>query len=157
MELIIRSYGKFLLEAVAFVAFWMLALGNIRGQVGEDMMSHIWGVCASGDQQEYGADFEQCIAESERQSPQILYRYEGVLRAGSYSVRNLFEAIDCVGDELLVEVHGVWKADGTAVAQGMYADEGKIFFQENGIYRVQLYAVDRWNNETVCDAYMPVN
>lgn len=156
MELIVRNYGKFLLEAIIFVTFWMLVLGNMQGQEGESAISHIWEAIVSDEPHEYGADFAQCVTESERHSPQILCRYEGVPSVGSYNVGDIFEAFDCMGDEVSVEARNVYKVSGEEVNQGSYTEKGKIYFHESGIYRVQLYAVDQWNNESVCDIYIPV-
>lgn len=153
MELIVRNYGKFLLEAVAFVAFWMLALSNMQG---ENEILHIWERYVLDESQEYGADFQKCMVESERYSPQISYRYEAMLRTGSYNIQDIFKALDCMGDELQVKVRSISKVNGINT-MAAYVDEESVCFQEKGIYRVQLYAVDCWNNETVCDIDVPVN
>lgn len=157
MEQIVRTYGKFLLGAVAFISFWMLALFGVRDMQGNVGFFQMLGNYFTEEQVVYGADFQACVQESKRSAPVIFYKREGALEKGLYAVTELIGATDCEGNELITEVWDISNALGESDMWMMDRDTMQIRFESPGIYRLQVRATDRWNGTSECRICVPVN
>lgn len=157
MEQIVRTYGKFLLGAVAFISFWMLAFFGVRDMQGNVGFFQMLGNYFTEKQAVYGADFQACVEESKRSAPVIFYKGEGALVKGLCSVSELIGATDCEGNELTIEVRDISNAFGESDMWMMDRDTMQIRFESPGIYRLQVRAVDRWNGTSECWICVPVN
>lgn len=157
MELIIRTYGKFLLEAFVFVSFWLLVLVGVRDSNGNTGFFQILGSCFDEEQVAYGADFLVCVEESMRTAPEIFCKKKSSLGVGIYDVSEIVGATDCEGNELMVEVLEVHNTQGIFDMQIYDSDTRQIIMEVPGIYTLQVSAVDCWNGTSVCRISIPVN
>lgn len=157
MELIIRTYGKFLLEAIVFAGFWLLILVGVRDSKGNIGFFQMLGSYFNEEQVEYGADFSKCVEESMRSAPEIFCKEKSTLGVGIYDVSEIVGATDCEGNELMVEVLEVHNTQGVFDMQIYDADDMQIVFEAPGIYMLQVRATDCWNGTSVCRISIPVN
>lgn len=157
MELIIRTYGKFLLEALVFVGFWLLVLVGVKDSKGNIGFFQMLGSYFDEEQVAYGADFSKCVEESMRSAPEIFCKNKCALDVGTYDVSEIVGATDCEGKELVVEVKEVCNTQGTPDMQIYDADDMQIVFETPGIYMLQVCATDCWNGTSVCRISIPVN
>lgn len=157
MESIVKTYGKFLLGAVAFVSFWMLALFGVRDLDENIGFFQMLGSYFTEEQAVYGADFQACIEESKRSVPVIFYKKEGALGKGVYSVSEFVGATDCEGNELETEIWDICNVQGESDMRRLDKDTMQISFEASGIYRLRVRTVDRWNGTSDCWICVPVN
>lgn len=157
MELIIRTYGKFLLEAIVFAGFWLLILVGVRDSKGNIGFFQMLGSYFNEEQVEYGADFSKCVEESMRSAPEIFCKNKCTLDVGTYDVEDLVGATDCEGNELVVELKEVHNTQGISDMQIYDTDARQIIFETPGIYTLQVRVVDCWNGTKECRICIPVN
>lgn len=157
MELIIRTYGKLLLEGAVVIAFWLLIFTGVRDGEGHVGFFQLLGSHFEETQTPLGADFSICVQESKRGMPQIFYKKDGALGAGTYGVTELFGAADCEGRELAVQIQAITYVQGT-VDEMLYDEAAaQIHFKRSGCYTIQLRAIDAWNNVRISRICVPVN
>lgn len=157
MELIIKTYGKFLLEAVALGLFLMLLIAGVRDEQGNVGVFHMLGAFFEEEQTISGSDFVNCVEESKRAMPQIFYKKVEPLCVGSYDVEEIFGAVDCEGNALPLQIQGVFNSQGIREPEAYLKDTTQIKFDEQGIYTVQICVMDAWNHESICKIRIPVN
>lgn len=157
MEQIVKTYGKFLLEAAAFIIFWMSAFLGVRDLQGNIGFFRMLGACLVEERVEYGEDFQTCVDESRRNAPVIFYRREGALDTGTYTVSELIGATDCEGRELVAQVQDMYNSQGISDMQMLNPATEQICFEVPGIYMLRVRAVDCWNGTSNCWICVPVN
>lgn len=157
MELIIKVYGKVLLEVAALILFLLLTITGIRDGNGNAGFFHMLGAFLEEEQTVYGSDFRNCVEESKRGISQIFYKKEGAVQIGSYDVAELFEAVDCDGNALPLQIRSVWNPHGIPENDVYRDDTTQLSFDESGIYTLQIGATDAWNRTSICKIHIPVN
>lgn len=157
MELIVKIYGKVLLESVVLALFLMLLLTGVRDEEGNVGVFHMLGAACKKEQAISGSDFTNWVEESKRGMPQIFYKKEGGLHTGSYDVAELVGAVDCEGTALPLRILGVCNPQGMPEVNAYDADTAQISFDMLGIYTLQIGVTDVWNHTSVCKIRIPVN
>ena len=157
MEQVLKTYGIFLLEAVAFILFWVLAFRGIRDTQGNTGVFSMAGAQLVEEQKAYGSDFACCVEESRRSAPALSYKKAQALHVGEYEISELVLAVDDSGRELPLQLQCVFNPQGVLESSSISEDCARICFREPGIYQLQIYVIDEWNNETTCRIAIPVN
>lgn len=157
MELIIKTYGRVLLESVVVVLFLLLLMSGVRDEEGNVGVFHMMGAFLKEEQVTSGRDFTNYVEESKRGMPQIFYKKEGMLHTGSYDVAELVGAMDCEGTVLPLQIRGVSNPQGIPEPDAYHADTAQISFAKSGIYILQIGVTDAWNHTSVCKIRIPVN
>lgn len=157
MEQVIRTYGTFLLEAaVLTVLCWLLFRG-----ISDDAGNHgVFAMAGTYQKEELPAarlDFTRYQSEGEKSAPVIQYVWTGMLHVGEYSLDELLRAEDYLGQALQPRLCGVLSPRGMEQTAEEMADDGRIRFDEQGIYTLKVHAIDAWNRVTECEFRIPVN
>ncbi len=155
MEQIIKNYGRFLLDAVVFIALFGLFFSQITDGEGNRGIRSIIGARIETE----AINSAECTAfgtyqsESARQAPVIVVYANNNIRAGDVCLTDYIEASDDTGTELAVKVLGVWDAFGAELA----CSGNTVCFPDAGTYRVRVTAVDQSNRRTTSEIEIPVN
>lgn len=156
MELIIKTYGKFLVETAVAALFFLLIFTGIRDEEGNIGVFQILGGQWKETDTICGADFSVCLEESKRRMPEIFYKKDGALAAGNYELAELFGAQDCDGSALTVQIQEITYM-GRKTEQVLDKESGRLYFSAAGEYMIQLCTTDAWNNMKISKIWVPVN
>lgn len=159
MELVIKTYGKFLAEGIVVVLllgllFWQLDDGN-----GNRGILHIMGAHFEAEQTDMGeyVDFQSYQSEGKRSAPVISYNASNALYTGTYSIAEYITAVDDAGAALAVRLLGMWDPFGAEVDVTGQNGNGEMVLEYPGIYTIKVAAADAGNKRTVCLIQIPVN
>lgn len=158
MELIIKTYGKFLLEGIAVILVFGLLFVQVEDADGNRGILHIIG--AHLQMEQTGAEYTDFItyqSEGKKNAPVISFTASNVLYTGTYSVTDCITAVGDNGVSLPVTLLGVWDPFGVEQDAAAWAERGQLVFEDSGIYTVKVAAVDTANRKTVCLIPIPVN
>ena len=156
MEQVIRTYGSFLLGAVALGSIvWLLFQGMTDGE-GHDGIFAMVGAWQEDEQSIAGVDFAGFQTESEKEDPTLRYVWSGMLYTGEYTLEQLVTAEDYRGNRLAVVLCGVCDPEGRSWERENLEGDS-IRLERPGVYRLTVRAVDAWNRSTVCEICVPVN
>lgn len=159
MELVIKTYGKFLAEGIVVILllgllFWQLEDGNGNRGILQIMGAHF-------ETEQTGAveyvDFQSYRSEGKRSAPVISYNASNVLYTGSYSIAEYITALDDAGAALTVRLLGMWDPFGVEVDVTEQNGNGEMVFEYSGIYTIKVVAADAGNKRTECLIQIPVN
>ena len=157
MEQIIKTYGRFLLEAVCLgllLGLWMTGIRDEQGNVGVFPMI---GASMAKNKLVSDSDFASCVEESGRELPQIFYKKAEPVQQGTYDMGELFGATDCEGKGLAVRIETIHNPKGIEALNLYQENTGQICFLESGVYTVELWTNDAWNQTRTCMIQIPVN
>lgn len=157
MELIIKTYGKVLLESVVLALFLLLLMSGVRDEEGNIGVFHLMGASLKEEQSASGSNFVNYVEESRRGVPQIFCKKGEMLHLGSYDVAELVGAVDCEGRELPLQIRSVCNPQGIPETDVYHADTAQISFDRPGIYILEIGVTDAWNHRSVCRIRIPVN
>jgi len=149
MKVVIKVYGKFMLETVTMIAITLLCLqqGNLKWMGNrmptEEKFYHNY------------SDFQNVYREeSQKKEPEIVY-INGSIATGEYLVSELVEAYDYDNRSLNVTVHGILNPQNQE--EVCYDEKNRIMFATPGIYTIKVSAVDDGNRRSTCKIRIPVN
>lgn len=157
MELIIKTYGRFLIGFLVIAAFLLLLFTGIRDEQGNVGVLKMTGARLSTEPQQWGDEFQISVQESARELPKLFYRRQEALRVGSYDINEIFGALDCEKAKLQLQLRKMEGQQGEIPLDAEELRSGQLVFQQPGIYRVEVCATDRWNQTSVCCFTIPVN
>ncbi|MBO5069261.1 MAG: hypothetical protein J6C37_02715 [Roseburia sp.] len=159
MELVIKAYGKLMLEGLAVMLLVVLLFGQIEDADGNRGILRIIGAHLGTEQTgtvEY-ADFQAYQSEGKKCAPIISYTASSVLYTGTYNLADCITAVDDAGATLQVGLLGMWNPFGEELDVTEQAEVGQMVFEYPGIYTAKVAAVDAGNKKTVCLIQIPVN
>lgn len=157
MELVIKNYGRFLLEVMVLLAFLILlckGISDAQGNVGVFAMA---GTFLEKEPIYSGSDFASCIEEGEKSAPQINFIFQGPLCVGKYAVSELFSAVDADGTEVPVQIQKISGPQGMLQKSAFDEQTGQIDLTKSGIYTFWIRALDAGNRTQTCKIRIPVN
>lgn len=158
MEQIIRTYGKFLLEAAVFAAvLLLLAAGITDGEGNRGIFRIVGAQIQEGEYVSHRGDVDCYESESKKAVPAIRYTAGGALNTGSYATDSILQAVDYSGAGLAVHISSICDPGGTEQIGSYPQNVTQIHFARRGIYTVTASATDAWNRKSVCTIRIPVN
>jgi len=150
MKLVVRAYGRFLLESIVVLSMVMLLIQQGYLQfVGQ----HIQTV--TEDYSEYTDFREHYYWECQKDAPKILY-VKGSIETGSYSLSELVEAYDYEGKRLEVGIERILTSQMEEQIPE-YGEETYLNFEKAGIYSIEVSAEDDGNRCSRRTIKIPVN
>lgn len=158
MELVIKAYGKFLLEAIIIALLFGMCFYGVTDGNGNRGVFRIIGAYIKEVQPPIDSvDFERYQSESEKSAPTIAYAGMGTLHTGSYEINSILEAADYRGQVLPISVKSICDADGIERIGEYLPGALQITFSGSGIYSLRVAATDAWNRTSICEFHIPVN
>ena len=157
MEQVIRTYGRFVLEAVVFgLLLWLLMAGMVDEQGHQGIFS-MMGAQIQEETAFYRGDIECYRQEGEKTAPSISYVYSQVLGTGSYGLDEIVIASDSGGERIPVIVESICDPYGVVQIGGDLSEASQLSFMVPGIYTLRVSAKDAENRVTICEFRVPVN
>lgn len=159
MELVIKNYGKALLELLAVGLLAVFLFSTVTDDAGRRGIWNIIGAGLETGQTDYSTyrDFTVYMEESAKVAPEFLYDASVTMKTGKHAVTDYIKAVDYAGSEIPVKLLGIQNPDGIEIAGAYNPDNAEIEFTQTGIYVIELSAADDRNKKTVCRIRVPVN
>lgn len=157
MELVIRAYGRFLLEAVVVVLLAVLLFSGITDDRGNRGIFSMMGEYVEEEGTVGNMDFKEYQRESQRSAPAIVYVGTETLYTGKYPLSGILKATDDEGMELPIEVSSICDPFGIERIGEYPSGVSYIQFSSRGIYTLRVAAVDARNQTSNCEVRIPVN
>lgn len=158
MEQISKSYGNFLLEAMAFALLLLLLFAGLADSEGNRGILAMIGKQVNEEEVAISkADIENYQNEAQKAYPVITYIDTGALRVGEYAFGAMFQALDWQGQVLEVTLCSICDPSGMERIGEYGTQVSHLHFQMPGIYVVEVAAEDAWNRKSTYKIRIPVN
>lgn len=157
MEQVIRTYGKFVLEAVVFALLLWLLLAGMVDEQGNQGIFHMLGAHVGEEIMIFREDVERYQQEGEQSAPIIARAHSQILQPGIYDVDAIVYATNSQGERISVTLESIRDPYGTVQMGGNLSEVTQISFIEPGIYVLRVSAKDKGNRVSTCEFRVPVN
>lgn len=157
MEQIIRTYGRFILDAVALFIIFTLIFVNMTDGEGNKGVINILGAHMQTPSVEYESytDFDLYAQEAAKPSPQIESNAMR-MNVGMNQVGDYITATSSSGTPLEVKVLDITDMTGNSQMANYDESSHTVTLPAQGIYTFRVYTIDEVNQRTIVDINIPV-
>lgn len=157
MEQVTRSYGRFLLDAMAVLLLIGALFFGATDAEGNRGLPAIIGARVPEEEPAGSSDFEEFAIESRKAFPTFSFSGGGALVGGEYGVSDIVTARDYRGQALPVSVRSIIDPTGAEQIGAYVGEVSRVQFAIRGIYTLKVAATDAWNRTEVATVKVPVN
>ena len=158
MQEVIRTYGEFLLDGMAFflIIVMFAVVSDTEGHQGILAIIGSKVTLEVKDYTKYKEFRETYQIESSKSAPTIMY-LGGRLQVGIHQLSDYIVAKDFRGNSLPIRITSIKNSGGEELLDADYADTTEINFIDTGIYTIQVEAKDTNYKTTRCQILIPVH
>lgn len=157
MEQVIRTYGKFVLEAIVFALLIWLLVAGLVDEEGNQGVFRMLGAHIEEEAVFARGDVERYQWEGEQSAPAITYVNVQILQPGIYDVDAIINATNSQGERIPVTVESVRDPYGMVQMGGNLSEVSQLPLMVPGIYTLRVSAKDAGNRMSTCEFRVPVN
>lgn len=157
MEQIIRTFGRFILDAVALMAVFALIFTNMTDEEGNRGIINILGAHMQTPSIEYVSytDFDKYSQEAAKSSPRIECNALQ-MTVGTNQVGDFLTATSSSGASLEVEVMDITDIAGNSYMANYDESSNTVTLSAQGVYTFRVCSVDEINQRSIVDINIPV-
>ena len=158
MEIILREYGRTLLESLCVVLLLIVLFFGAEDGEGNKGVLAIAGAHMVQQSNDYPAytDFDSFVGEGQKTSPEITYAIDGQMHTGENQLSSCLSVKGYDGSNLSFKVIRVMDYSGNDYPSAYDETSQTITFPKPGIYKMRIQTVDNINQKTIADISVPV-
>lgn len=158
MEIILREYGRTLLESLCVILLLITLFFGAEDEEGNQGVFAIAGAHMAQQSNDYPAytDFDSFVNEGQKVSPEITYAIEGQMHTGENALSSCLSAKGYDGLDLPFKVIRVMDYFGNDYSSAYNETSQTISFPKPGVYKMRIQTVDNINQKTIVDISVPV-
>ena len=151
MKQVLKSYGLFLLEAMALICMVLLCLEQkYLQEIGMYMPEERW-------MYETYTDFKETYYEESKKSAPRIVCIEESIETGNYLISELIEVYDYADRRLPIKIHSISNPRKEEIVSNYNGNTLVMAFDMAGVYTIKVSAVDDGNRRSNYTIRIPVN